>query len=61
VNIVEALKMKPCRLKNGDKWMYWNPVPREWFVVTRKHHARKNITLYRGPDEAAAVAALVGG
>jgi len=60
MGILELLKSDHhIRVTNANKWLLW--ADGEWQVYYRPYGARKTRVLYSGPDEVAAVAALMDG
>ena len=60
--ILEALKDDDSNvvIYNVDCRLYYDCIYSEYVVLQHKYRARHTTELYRGPDEHAAVAALLG-
>ena len=58
--IIELLRADDdsARVSVGRRWLVW--IGDRWWVFERGYKKQLNTTLYSGPDEAQAVAALIG-
>ena len=59
MKIIEALKKENIIITSGSRWLFWDDVIKEWVVLEREYHKKKNTTLISTENEEEAVNKLL--